>query len=106
MIAIVGSGPAALMAAEVVSRAGQPVTLFEKRKSAGRKLLVAGSSGLNITNSLPLDRFIEHYTGPAEFWKRVIGAFPPQEWIKFIEEGFGIGTFEGTSGRYFVEDMK
>lgn len=105
MIAVLGSGPAALMIADVVSAAGRPVTVFEKRKSAGRKLLVAGSSGLNISNSLPLEEFIAHYTGPREFWRRVIGHFPPAKWLRFIEAQ-GIGTFEGTSGRYFVEGMK
>lgn len=102
---MVGSGPAGLMAADVVSQAGISVTVFEKRKSAGRKLLVAGSSGLNITNGLPVERFIQHYTGPQELWKRVIESYPPAAWIRFIEE-LGYKTFEGTSGRYFIEEMK
>ena len=93
------------MAADVVSRAGQPVTIFEKRKSAGRKLLIAGSSGLNISNDLPLERFAEFYSGPREFWSRVLEAFPPEAWLRFIEE-LGIPTFKGSTGRYFVEDMK
>ncbi len=106
-VGIVGSGPAALMAAEVVSATGTSVSLFEKRKGLGRKLLIAGSSGLNITNSLPLDEFTRHYSGgPADFWKRVIGGFTPKDWIGFIEKDLGIPTFEGTSGRYFVENMK
>jgi uncharacterized flavoprotein (TIGR03862 family) len=104
-VAIVGSGPAGLMAATVVSRAGIPVTLFEKRKSIGRKLLVAGSSGLNISNDLPPDEFARHYTGPLELWKEWLTQFSPQAWIQFIE-GLGIKTFLGTSGRYFIEDMK
>lgn len=93
------------MAADVVSSAGHDVHLFEKRKSTGRKLLVAGSSGLNITNSLPLEEFIRHYTGPREHWERVLGEFSPKDWVKYIQS-LGIGTFEGTSGRYFIEDMK
>ncbi len=106
MIAIIGSGPAALMAAEVVSKAGNLVTVFEKRKSAGRKLLVAGSSGLNITHTLPLESFVEQYKGGTrDFWSRVIGAFPPKQWRDTIE-GLGIPTFEGSAGRCFVEDMK
>ncbi|MGZ3697160.1 MAG: NAD(P)/FAD-dependent oxidoreductase, partial [Bdellovibrionota bacterium] len=105
-VAIIGSGPAALMAADVVASAGIPVTVFEKRKSAGRKLLVAGSSGLNITNSLPLPEFAGHYQGGSpEFWDRAFRAFSPQDWTSFIER-LGIKTFEGTSGRYFIEDMK
>ncbi len=111
MFALVGSGPAALMAADRLSAAGCALTVFEKRKSPGRKLLVAGSSGLNVSNSLPLPEFVAHYTRdgarPEEraFWERLIGAFPPQAWIAFIEE-LGFKTFEGTSGRYFIEEMK
>lgn len=104
-VAIVGSGPAGLMAADVVSKTGCRVILFEKRKSAGRKLLVAGSSGLNVTNGAELERFIGYYTGPPDFWRRVIQAFPPAAWIHFIEE-LGIKTFLGSSRRYFVEDMR
>ena len=104
-VAVVGSGPAALMAADVISAAGAIVSVFEKRKSTGRKLLIAGSSGLNITNSLPLSEFIRHYSGSAEMWERVLHAFTPQDWIRFIES-LGMKTFEGTSGRYFIEDMK
>jgi uncharacterized flavoprotein (TIGR03862 family) len=104
-VGVVGTGPAGLMAADVLASKGVPVTLFEKRKGIGRKLLIAGSSGLNITNDLPLDEFVSHYTGSAGLWKRLIGRFTPADWIRFIEE-MGIPTFKGTSGRYFVEDMK
>ncbi len=94
------------MAADVLSRHGARVTLFDKRKSAGRKLLVAGSSGLNITNSLPLEEFVQHYRGGTrEFWLRVIGSFTPSDWIAFIED-LGFKTFEGTSRRHFIEEMK
>lgn len=104
-VAVVGSGPAALMAAETLSAHGVSVSLFEKRKGLGRKLLIAGSSGLNITNSLPLEEFTRHYSGPPQFWSKVLSQFTPQDWIRFIES-MGIATFEGTSGRYFVENMK
>lgn len=104
-VAIIGSGPAALMVADTISQAGMQVSLFEKRKGAARKLLIAGSSGLNISNSLPLDEFKSHYTGPIEFWDRVLNAFTPQDWLNWIHE-LGLKTFEGSSGRYFVEDMK
>lgn len=104
-VAIVGSGPAALMMANVVASGGRAVTLVEKRKSAGRKLLVAGSSGLNVTHRLPHEEFISHYTGRRALWDRVLRAFSPSDWLRFIDN-LGIGTFEGTSGRYFVEDMK
>ena len=104
-VGIVGSGPAALMVADQVSAAGHAVQLFEKRKSLGRKLLIAGSSGLNITNALLPDEFIRHYSGPRDRWKATLCEFSPQDWIAFIEE-LGIQTFKGTSGRYFVEEMK
>jgi uncharacterized flavoprotein (TIGR03862 family) len=85
---------------------GTAVTLFDKRKSAGRKLLIAGSSGLNISNSLPISEFAKHYGGaPLDHWLGLLNAFSPGDWLKFIE-ALGIGTFEGTSGRYFVEEMR
>jgi uncharacterized flavoprotein (TIGR03862 family) len=108
MIAIVGSGPAALMAADILSAARIPVCVFEKRKSIGRKLLVAGSSGLNITNDLPVEDFAKHYraSGVAnEFFLQLISAFPPTAWIQHIE-AMGIPTFQGSTGRYFIEDLR
>ncbi|MEO5968328.1 MAG: TIGR03862 family flavoprotein [Bdellovibrionia bacterium] len=104
-VAVIGSGPAALMAADVISGAGHQVTVFEKKKGPGRKLLIAGSSGLNITNSLPHSEFLKNYTGPPEIWKSLLADFSPQNWIGFIES-LGLSTFEGTSGRYFVKEMK
>lgn len=110
-VGVIGSGPAALMAADVLSAAtagkGAPeVHLFEKRRGLGRKLLVAGSSGLNISNGLPLEEFARHYTGDPALWTRVLRGFTPRDWIEFIEGKLGIPTFEGTSRRYFIEDMK
>ncbi|MCC7441397.1 MAG: TIGR03862 family flavoprotein [Bdellovibrionales bacterium] len=105
-IGVVGTGPAGLMAADVLAEAGVDVTLFDKRSSPGRKLLVAGSSGLNVTNAVPLDEFVAQYTGPAEHWNSVIGGFTPKNWLRHIENKLGTPTFLGTSGRYFVEDMK
>lgn len=105
-IAIVGAGPAALMAADRLSEtSGLEVTIYEKRPGVGRKLLIAGSSGLNITHDLPLTEFAAQYTGPREFWQRVLSGFSNTDWIQFIE-ALGIPTFKGTSRRYFIEDMK
>ena len=103
-VAIVGTGPAALMAAQVLGMGGLEVHLIEKRPSAGRKLLIAGSSGLNITHSLSLPEFSRQYSGPSSFWNHLLSEFSPKDWIQFIER-LGIKTFKGTSGRYFVESM-
>lgn len=105
-VAIHGSGPAGLMAATRLREAGLDVHLFERRPSYGRKLLIAGSSGLNITHDAPIEGFVPHYSGfTPEFWERLLRRFGPRDWIAFIE-AMGFETFSGTSGRYFVREMK
>ncbi len=104
-VAIVGSGPAGLMAAVHLAQAGVRVTLFEKRKAIARKLLIAGSSGLNITNTIAIDEFAASYSGPLPWWRSLLADFSPAAWIAFIE-GLGQETFVGTSGRVFVREMK
>ncbi len=104
-VAIVGSGPAALMAADIISASGFDVSIFEKRNSLGRKLLIAGSSGLNVTYDMPLKDFHKKYSGDELFWKNILSKFTPDDWLKFIHQ-LGIKTFKGTSHRYFVEEMK
>src|SRR4051794_11123349 len=91
--AVIGSGPAGLMAAFVAAQAGCQVVVYEKRKSAGRKLLVAGSSGLNITYECPREEFVRHYTGPRDRFDRFLADFPPEAWRAFIES-LGIPTFK------------
>ena len=110
-IAIVGSGPAGLMAATRLALSTQGPTLdihlFEKRPGLGRKLLIAGSSGLNISHEHTLQDFSAHYEGwNAEFWKQLLSEFGPKDWIQFIEKKLGLETFLGTSQRYFVREMK
>lgn len=104
-IAIVGTGPAALMAADRLASSGCKVVLFEKRPAAAWKIFVAGSSGLNISNSLPLEAFASNYSGSAEHWKACLSRFSSADWVRFIEKDLGQKTFLGTSGRYFVETM-
>lgn len=108
LIAIVGSGPTGLMAATFASRIpGRAVRIFERRAGFGRKLLVAGSSGLNISHDLPGAEFAAHYSGmdPA-FWRSLLAEFGPKDWTSFIERELGMETFVGTSRRYFVREMK
>ncbi len=103
-IAIVGSGPAGLMAADQLLNLGYKVSLFERRGAIGRKLFIAGSSGLNITNSAAVSEFAEAYSGQSvSFWSSILGAFSPAEWISFIETHLDQETFLGTSGRYFIK---
>jgi uncharacterized flavoprotein (TIGR03862 family) len=110
-IAIIGSGPAGLMAATQLALSSKASTLeihlFEKRAGYGRKLLIAGSSGLNISHEHSIIDFSSHYEGwDAEYWKKMLTSFGPKEWISFIETKLGMETFLGTSNRYFVKEMK
>jgi uncharacterized flavoprotein (TIGR03862 family) len=108
-VAVIGSGPAGLMAASVLANAGVAVTIFERRKAAGRKLLIAGSSGLNISYDCTEEELFRHYRvldhAPETFFKNVFQVFSRRDWIAFVE-GLGLETFCGTSRRYFVREMK
>jgi uncharacterized flavoprotein (TIGR03862 family) len=104
-VAVVGGGPAGLMAAEIVAGAGVAVTIFERMPSVGRKLLMAGRGGLNLTHSEPADRFRARY-GEATVWMgSLLDAFPPSALIAWCE-GLGQPTFIGSSGRVFPRVMK
>ena len=103
--AVIGGGPAGLMAAETLAGAGIAVTVFDRMPSVGRKLLMAGRGGLNLTHSEPLDRFLDRY-GAARTWlEPAIRAFPPEALIAWCE-GLGQQTFKGSSGRIFPVAMK
>lgn len=107
-IAVVGSGPAGLMTASRLSEDPRfEVHVFEKRKGFGRKLLIAGSSGLNISHDASMRDFSEHYTGwNTQFWSETLTAFSSKDWVQFIEKELRLETFLGTSDRYFVKEMK
>ncbi|EKD42072.1 MAG: hypothetical protein ACD_73C00345G0001 [uncultured bacterium] len=102
--AVIGLGPAGLMVASVLADAGLSVTLFEKKRTP-KKLLIAGRSGLNITNGCDETEFPKFYGHHSDFMKNILAQFSREEWLKFIAS-LGIKTFLGTSRRYFVEGMK
>jgi uncharacterized flavoprotein (TIGR03862 family) len=104
-IAIIGAGPAGLIAAETLAQAGATVTVFDRMASPSRKLLIAGRGGLNLTHSEPLEALLERY-GPARAaLEPAIRAFPPSALIEWCE-GLGQETFTGSSGRVFPLMMK
>jgi len=104
-VAVVGGGPAGLMAAETIARGGVAVAVFERMPSVGRKLLMAGRGGLNITHSEPLDLFKTRYGAAAAWMGPIVDAFPPQAVIDWCE-ALGQPTFVGSSGRVFPRAMK
>lgn len=93
------------MAAQVLAEGGCAVTLYERMPSPGRKLLIAGRGGLNLTHSEPLDRFLARYGPAAERLAPLIEAFPPQALISWAES-LGQPTFVGSSGRVFPKALK
>jgi uncharacterized flavoprotein (TIGR03862 family) len=102
---VIGGGPAGLMAAEALARAGINVTVYDRMPSLARKFLLAGRGGLNLTHSEPLDRFMQAYGGAAENLRPLIEAFPPDA-LRAWSEDLGIPTFVGSSGRVFPQSFK
>lgn len=104
-IAIIGGGPAGLMAAEAASAAGVRVDLYDSMPSVGRKFLLAGKGGLNLTHSEPLERLLSRYGARRPQIEPLLKAFPPDKLLAWAR-GLGIETFVGSSGRVFPKDMK
>ncbi|WP_269716637.1 TIGR03862 family flavoprotein [Caulobacter sp. NIBR2454] len=104
-VAVIGGGPAGLMAAEVLSASGVTVTLYDRMPSLGRKLLMAGRGGLNLTHSEPFDRFVGRYAEASERLRPILEAFPPSALVAWAED-LGQPTFVGSSGRVFPKAMK
>ncbi|CAN5424634.1 NAD(P)/FAD-dependent oxidoreductase [soil metagenome] len=101
---VVGGGPAGLMAAEVLAKAGLAVTVYEHRRSVGRKFLLAGRGGLNITHSEPFDAMLDRYdASPALF--AALRAFTPQD-LRAWCASLGEPTFVGSSGRVFPASFR
>ena len=104
-ISIIGGGPSGLMAADILSANGYSVTIYERKATFGRKFLMAGRGGLNISNSENLDDFIKNYGIKSSIFKNIINNFTPEnlrDWCK----GLGERTFIGSSGRIFPESFK
>ena len=104
-VAIIGGGPAGLMAAEVLSQAGVRVDLYDGMPSVGRKFLLAGVGGMNITHSEAYPAFLSRYAERAPHMAPLLRAFGAEALCEWIH-GLGIQTFVGTSGRVFPTDMK
>ncbi len=103
--AIVGGGPAGLIAAEVLARAGVAVTVYDQMPSLGRKFLMAGRGGLNLTHSEELPLFLARYSDIDPLLRGAIEAFPPSA-LRAWSDGLGQATFVGSSGRVFPETLK
>src|SRR5947209_11429914 len=104
-IAVIGAGPAGLMAADVLARGGARVTIYDRMPSAGRKFLLAGRGGLNLTHSEDFAAFMARYGGAADALRPAIEAFPPEK-LRAWCEALGEPTFVGSSGRVFPRSMK
>ena len=104
-IAIIGAGPAGLMAAETIAQGGARVTVYDAMPSVGRKLLMAGRGGLNLTHSEPLPAFLSRYREARPMLVPAIEAFPPDR-LRAWCEALGQPTFVGSSGRVFPKVLK
>lgn len=104
-VAVIGGGPAGLMAAEVLSQGGLRVAVYDAMPSLGRKFLMAGRGGLNLTHSEPLEPFLSRYGSRRPWIEPLLAAFGPEALVSWVH-GLGIGTFVGTSGRVFPTEMK
>lgn len=104
-VAVIGGGPAGLMAAEMLIQGGVNVVLYDAMPSVGRKFLLAGKGGLNITHSEPREPFLSRYGARRAQIEPLLDAFGPdalREWVHAL----GVETFVGSSGRVFPREMK
>jgi uncharacterized flavoprotein (TIGR03862 family) len=104
-VAVIGAGPAGLMAAQVLAERGYPVVIYERMPSPARKFLLAGRGGLNLTHSEDREAFVARYGDAPELLKRALAAFTPQD-LRAWSEKLGEPTFVGSSGRVFPKSFK
>jgi uncharacterized flavoprotein (TIGR03862 family) len=104
-VAVIGAGPAGLMAAETLAEAGLSVDVHDAMPSVGRKFLLAGKGGLNLTHSEPLEVFLGRYGARRAALEPILRSFGPQA-LRDWAAGLGVSTFVGTSGRVFPTDLK
>ncbi|MBU6493682.1 MAG: TIGR03862 family flavoprotein [Burkholderiales bacterium] len=104
-VAVIGGGPAGLMAAETLAAGGARVDLYDAMPSVGRKFLMAGRGGLNLTHSEPMAPFLARYGARRDDLAPWLARFDPQALRAWAHE-LGVATFVGTSGRVFPTDMK
>ncbi|MGS7250528.1 TIGR03862 family flavoprotein [Pseudomonas anuradhapurensis] len=105
LAAVIGAGPAGLMAAEALAQAGLTVEVFDAMPSVGRKFLLAGVGGMNITHSEPYPAFVDRYAERQDNIDALLRDFDAEALRQWIHD-LGIETFVGTSGRVFPTDMK
>ncbi|RAU20654.1 aminoacetone oxidase family FAD-binding enzyme [Paramagnetospirillum kuznetsovii] len=104
-VIVIGGGPAGLMAAEVLAERGIDVAIHDAMPSPGRKFLLAGKGGLNLTHSEALGGFIPRYGARAGLFQSLLADFGPADLRRWAKE-LGIDTFVGSSGRVFPDEMK
>jgi uncharacterized flavoprotein (TIGR03862 family) len=107
-IAVIGGGPAGLRAAEVAAAGGADVMLFDAKASVGRKFLVAGKGGLNLTHSEAAERFVTRYSGPeqpVDFWRQTLAQFDANA-LRAWAARLDVGTFQASSGRVYPKALK
>jgi uncharacterized flavoprotein (TIGR03862 family) len=102
LVAVVGGGPAGLLAAQRLAEAGYRVQVFEQKATVGRKFLVAGHGGFNLSNSEDPATFASHYGSASGFFDKALAYFSPADMRRWAAD-LGIATFVGTSGRVFPE---
>ncbi|MDQ6939494.1 MAG: NAD(P)/FAD-dependent oxidoreductase, partial [Verrucomicrobiota bacterium] len=104
-VLVIGGGPAGLRAAEVARGAGAKVILCDGQRSVGRKFLIAGRGGLNLTHGEPAENFPQRYREHPERWQDLLGEFGPDD-LRAWAEDLGVESYVGTSGRVFPRGQK